>query len=156
MPPQEPSQPSEGRFPTRRSFFGQVAGGIYAAALASLLDRDLYGQARAGAGPGFDLAPRPPHFAARARAVIHLFMNGGPSQMDLFDPKPALDKHHGKPYFDRIAGEVEFIKDAGALMRSPFRFARHGKCGAWVSEVMPHLASVVDDLAFIRSMFTTN
>jgi hypothetical protein len=83
-------------------------------------------------------------------------MNGGPSQMDLFDPKPALDKHHGQAYFDKIAGEVEFIKDAGAIMRSPFKFARRGRCGAWVSEVMPHLAGVVDDLAFIRSMYTTN
>ena len=61
-------------------------------------------------------------------------MNGGPSQMDLFDPKPMLDKHHGKPYFDKIAGEVEYIKDAGAIMRSPFKFAQHGQCGAWVSE----------------------
>jgi hypothetical protein len=83
-------------------------------------------------------------------------MNGGPSQMDLFDPKPMLDKHHGEAYFNKIAGEVEFIKDAGALMRSPFRFAQHGQCGAWVSEAMPHLAGMVDDLAFIRSMFTTN
>ena len=81
-----------------------------------------------------DLKPRPPHFPAKAKAVIHLFMNGGPSQMDLFDPKPMLDKHHGEPYFDKIAGEIEFIKDAGALMRSPFKFARHGQCGAWVSE----------------------
>jgi hypothetical protein len=83
-------------------------------------------------------------------------MNGGPSQMDLFDPKPALDRLHGKAYFDKIAGEVEFIKDAGALMRSPFKFRRHGRCGAWVSEVMPGLATVVDDVAFIRSMYTTN
>ena len=83
-------------------------------------------------------------------------MNGGPSQMDLFDPKPMLDRQHGKPYFDKIAGEVEFIKDAGAIMRSPFKFAQHGQCGAWVSEVMPHLAGVVDDIAFIRSMYTTN
>ena len=95
-------------------------------------------------------------FPPKAKAVIHLFMNGGPSQMDLFDPKPVLDQHHGKPYFDKIAGEVEFIKDAGALMRSPFKFAQHGQCGAWVSEAMPHLAGVVDDIAFIRSMYTTN
>ncbi len=76
--------------------------------------------------------------------------------MDLFDPKPMLEKMHGKAYFDKIAGEVEFIKDAGAIMRSPYKFAQHGKCGAWVSEVMPHLAGVVDELAFIRSMYTTN
>src|SRR5262245_28635240 len=83
-------------------------------------------------------------------------MNGGPSQMDLFDPKPELEKQHGKAYFDKIAGEVEFIKDAGAILRSPFRFAQHGHSGAWLSEVVPHLAGVVDDLAFIRSMYTYN
>jgi hypothetical protein len=128
-----------------------MSGGLCGAALACLLGEDL----RAAEEP-HGLAPRPPHFPAKARSVIHLFMNGGPSQMDLFDPKPALDKHHGQAYFDEIAGEVEFIKDAGAIMRSPFQFARHGRCGAWVSEVMPHLAGVVDDLAFIRSMYTTN
>jgi Protein of unknown function (DUF1501) len=132
---------------TRRDLLRSVPGGIFGAALASLLGRDL----RAA-----DLQPRRPHFPAKARSVIHLFMNGGPSQMDLFDPKPMLEKLHGKPYVDKLAGEVEFIKDAGALMRSPFRFARHGQCGAWVSEAMPHLAGQVDDVAFIRSMFTTN
>jgi hypothetical protein len=88
--------------------------------------------------------------------VIHLFMNGGPSQMDLFDPKPDLDKHHGRPYFDRIAGEVENPQRAGALMRSPFKFAQHGRCGMWVSNALPHLARRVDDIALIRSMYTTN
>jgi Protein of unknown function (DUF1501) len=146
---------------TRRNFLQRMSGGIYGAALTYLLGRDLGGGSGllAAAGPGSgptDLNPRAPHFGPKARSVIHLFMNGGPSQMDLFDPKPVLDKHHGEAYFDKIAGEVEFIKDAGALMRSPFKFARHGQCGAWVSEVMPHLAGVVDDLAFIRSMFTTN
>src|SRR5437763_11974511 len=133
---------------TRRGFFQQVSSGLGGAALLHLLGEELQA--------GSDLRPRKSHFAAKARSVIHLFMNGGPSQMDLFDPKPMLDKHNGRPYFDKIAGEVEFIKDAGALMRSPFKFARHGKCGAWVSAVMPHLARVVDDVAFIRSMYTTN
>jgi hypothetical protein len=146
---------------TRRGFFQRVSGGIHGAALTYLFGQDFRsGQhlsaAEGSANPPADLKPRAPHFTAKAKSVIHLFMNGGPSQMDLFDPKPALDKHHGEAYFDKIAGEVEFIKDAGALMRSPFKFARHGQCGAWVSEVMPHLAGVVDDLAFIRSMFTTN
>jgi hypothetical protein len=140
---------------TRRSFFTRVAGGIHGAALAYLLGRDLYAAEETGRRV-YDLKPRPPQFAPKAKAVIHLFMNGGPSQMDLFDPKPLLDKHHGKPHFDKIAGEIENIKDAGALMRSPFKFARHGRCGAWVSDAMPHLAERVDDIAFIRSMFTTN
>jgi Protein of unknown function (DUF1501) len=137
---------------TRRELFQSVPGGIYGAALASLLGADA---ARAADVP-IDLKPRQSHFPAKAKAVIHLFMNGGPSQMDLFDPKPALDKNHGKPYVDKLAGEVEFIQSAGAIMRSPFKFARHGQCGAWVSDAMPHLAGVVDDLAFIRSMHTTN
>ncbi len=83
-------------------------------------------------------------------------MNGGPSQMDLFDPKPELDRLHGKTYADKLAGEIEFIGSAGAIMRSPFKFAQHGKSGAWVSDAMPHLAGVVDDIAFIRSMHTMN
>src|SRR6266849_7547105 len=145
---------------SRRSFFHRMSGGVYGAALAYLLGQDLRNSSLLAAeGSGnrpTDLKPREPHFTPKTKSIIHLFMNGGPSQMDLFDPKPMLDKHHGQAYFDKIAGEVEFIKDAGALMRSPFKFARHGKCGAWVSEVMPHLAGIVDDLAFIRSMFTTN
>ncbi len=106
--------------------------------------------------PPSDLKPRTHHHKPRARAMIHLFMNGGPSQMDLFDPKPELDRNHGKSYFERIAGELESPTQAGSLMRSPYNFARHGECGMWVSELMPHLARRVDDIAFIRSMFTTN
>lgn len=146
---------------TRRGFFQSMAGGLQGAALTWLVSRDLLNgstcSAAEGAGkPLLDLQPRAPHFAPKARSVIHLFMNGGPSQMDLFDPKPLLDKHHGKPYFDKIAGEVENPQSAGALMRSPFRFAQHGQCGMWVSEALPYLARQVDDLALIRSMYTTN
>jgi hypothetical protein len=147
---------------TRRGFFERVAGGIPGAALATLLSRDLFGgsgllAAEAGIGESLpDLRPRRAHFQPRAKAVIHLFMNGGPSPMDLFDPKPMLDKHHGQPLFDRIAGEVENTKDAGSLMRSPFKFARHGASGTWVSNALPHLARQVDDIALVRSLFTTN
>jgi hypothetical protein len=135
---------------SRRSFFNGMAGGICGAALLHLLGRDL----RASAP--IDFKPRPAHFPAKARSVIHLFMNGGPSQMDLFDPKPQLDAHHGQPYFSKIAGEVENPASAGALMRSPFRFARHGQSGMWVSDALPHLAGAADDIALIRSMHTTN
>ena len=137
----------------RRDLFRSVPGGIFGAALASLFDADF---ARAAVAPHTDLKPRKPHFPAKAKAVIHLFQNGGPSQMDLFDPKPELDRLHGKTYADKLAGEIEFVQSAGAIMRSPFKFAKHGKCGAPVSDVMPHLATVVDDLTFIRSMHTTN
>src|SRR5947208_11210712 len=142
---------------TRRGFFGRVGGGLHGAALAYLLGRDLYPGARAAeARKSHDLLPRAPHFPAKAKAVIHLFMNGGPSQMDLFDPKPMLDRQHGRPLFDKIAGEVENPQSAGAIMRSPFKFARHGRCGMWVSDALPHIARQVDDLALIRSMHTTN
>ncbi|MBM3457664.1 MAG: DUF1501 domain-containing protein [Armatimonadetes bacterium] len=142
---------------SRRDLFQQVAGGFYGAALSSLVLEDLARGRPATADPLVqDLRARPSHFPARARSVIHLFMNGGPSQMDLFDPKPELDRNHGKAYFDKIAGEVENPSAAGALMRSPFRFRQHGQCGAWVSEVLPELARHVDDLAFLRGMYTTN
>ncbi|MDP6558040.1 MAG: DUF1501 domain-containing protein, partial [Pirellulaceae bacterium] len=100
--------------------------------------------------------PKLPHHSPRAKSVIHLFMNGGPSQMDLFDPKPELDKRHGQEFFQKIAGEVEFPEAAGALMKSPFKFAQHGRCGMWVSDVMPHLSKHVDKIAMIRSMHSTN
>jgi hypothetical protein len=133
--------------PTRRELLQRLPGGIGAAALVALLAED----SRAA-----DLNPRPQHFPAKATSVIHLFMNGGPSQMDLFDPKPLLDKLHGQPCPSSLAGEIEFIGAAGSVMRSPFKFAKHGQCGATVSDAMPHFAKVVDDVAFIRSMHTTN
>ena len=101
-------------------------------------------------------APLQPHLEPKATSVIHLFMNGGPSQMDLFDPKSKLDRLHGKSYFNKIAGEVENPTAAGSLMRCPYKFSQHGQCGMPVSEVMPHLSKCVDDIAFIRSMHTTN
>ena len=137
---------------TRRDWLKSVPGGIAGAALTWLLSQEK----SLGADSPTGFQPRRPHFAPKAKSVIHLFMNGGPSQMDLFDPKPFLDKHHGEKYFDKIAGEVESPQSSGALMRSPFRFARHGQCGMWVSDAMPHLARHVDDLALIRSMHTTN
>lgn len=150
---------------TRRAWFERMAGGLYGAALAQLLGPELAGRLRAkgvddGVSTGFriptDLKPRPPHFAPKARAVIQLFMNGGPSQMDLLDPKPMLDRHHGERYFEKIAGEVENVNAAGAILRSSFKFAQHGQSGIWMSELLPHLARQADDLAVIRSMFTTN
>jgi hypothetical protein len=148
---------------TRRGFFQTMSGGICGAALATLLEPERPGRAglRADELPAsparmHDLTPKTPHFEPRAKAVIHLFMNGGPSQMDLFDPKPELDRRHGESYFDKIAGEVEFVSSAGAMMRTPYKFAQHGESGAWVSDVLPHLATQVDQMAFIRSMHTEN
>ena len=136
---------------TRRGFLCRVGAGIHGAALAYLLGRDARAAERARG-----LEPRATHFEPKARAVIHLFMNGGPSQMDLFDPKPLLDRHHGEAYFDKIAGEVENPQAAGALLRSPFRFERRGRCGMWISDALPHLARRADDIALVRSMHTTS
>ena len=141
---------------SRRAFGLRVSTLLPAAALCSLQGGERPVQAAGSFPVGNPLAPRLAPRPPRARAVIQLFMNGGPSQMDLFDPKPALDAHHGEAYFPKIAGEVENVKDAGALMRSPFRFAQHGDCGMWVSSALPHTARHVDQLALIRSLHTTN
>lgn len=142
---------------SRRSIFRSLAGGISAAAVMSLLD----GESRAGGVSGAEESGLPgrPGRAVQspaATAMIHLFMNGGPSQMDLLDPKPELTRRHGQEHFDRIAGEVEFPDAAGALLGSPFRFSQHGQSGMWASELLPELAGHVDDIALLRGMYTTN
>ncbi|GIW82483.1 MAG: hypothetical protein KatS3mg105_4290 [Gemmatales bacterium] len=142
---------------TRRGFFQRAADGLYGAALAYLFSRDLFGSSGLLAAETkrrvYDLSPKPPHFEPKAKAVIQLFQNGGPSQVDLFDPKPRLDRDHGKSIFQEIAQDVSSPQSAGGLMRSPFKFKQHGQSGIWLSDAMPHLAQCVDDIAVIRSMF---
>ena len=141
---------------TRRQFSQRVGAGFFGAAIAYLLSREPHIDAQETNVRPINLRPRESHFPAKARSVIHLFMNGGPSQMDLFDPKPMLDKLHGTQHFKEIAGEIENVKDAGSIMRCPYKFAQYGQSGMWVSDVMPHLAKQVDDIALVRSLFTTN
>ena len=133
---------------TRRDFFSTMVDGVHGAALASLLGRDLY------AAPTFDLKPKKAHFPARAKSVIHLFMNGGPSQVDTWDYKPELIRSHGKEFagFDRQTGF--FADSVGPLMKSPFEWAQHGRSGSWVSDLFPHMAQHVDKMAFIHSCHT--
>src|SRR5262249_46337645 len=96
-------------------------------------------------------APKPPHFAPKAKSIIFVFLRGGLSQVDSFDPKPMLDKFDGKPLpYD--APRTEFT--TGNLMRSPFSFKRHGKSGAMVSEIFPCIGDVIDDFCLVRSMIT--
>ncbi|MFP6677702.1 MAG: DUF1501 domain-containing protein [Pirellulaceae bacterium] len=143
----------------RRSFFGQVATGLGTTALLQMLGEDVQAEPQPTSTPSrrqYTMSPRTPHFVPRATSVIQLFMNGGPSQMDLFDPKPELDKNHGKPFFENISGEVENPAAAGALMRSAFGFRQRGQCGMWVSDALPHLAQCVDEITLIRSMHTPN
>src|SRR5437867_3964144 len=157
------SNPNAGKI-SRRGFFDRVADGMQGAALTYLLSKELFGcsQLRASETPSlagrrvFDLRPQPPHAIPKTRAVIQLFMNGGPSQVDLFDPKPALDRHHGRSVYNEIAADVSSPQAAGGLMRSPFKFARHGQAGIWLSEALPHLAAHVDEIAVIRSMYNSH
>jgi hypothetical protein len=143
---------------TRRHFFGRASAGIGVAALASLLNGDLAaapdGQMNATGG-----VPGLPHFPARAKRVIYLFQSGAPSQMDLFDYKPMLRDHRAKelPESIRMGQRLTGMTATQAsfpIAPSKFKFARHGQSGAWVSELMPHTARVVDELCFIKSMFT--
>ena len=96
------------------------------------------------------MAPRQPHFAAKAKHVVHLFMNGGPSHVDIFDPKPSLDKYHGKP-LPTLNFRTE--RKTGAAMRSPFEFKKYGQSGIEVSELFARTAEHIDDLCVVRSMY---
>src|SRR3982751_538248 len=107
-------------------------------------------QGLAGAAVAIDpLAPKPPHFPAKAKRVINLFLNGGPSQVDTFDPKPMLDKYHGK---QAPSGNLRTERKTGNLMKSPFTFKKYGQSGIEVSDIFPTLGSCIDDVCVIRSM----
>lgn len=101
----------------------------------------------------FDLTPKQPHFRPKAKAVIQLMQNGGPSQMDLFDPKPLLSKLHGKRHEERLETLQEGSAD-NVLMGSSYKFAKRGACGMEISELLPHTATIADEITLIRSMYT--
>src|SRR5437879_68343 len=140
---------------TRRHFFGKCAWGVGGVALASLLNEKLFA-ARPEPAAANPLAPRPPHFAPKAKRVIYLFMEGAPSQLDLFDYKPRLAELNMKPCPEEmIKGErFAFIKGVPKILATPHKFSRHGQCGMELSELLPHLATVADDITLIRSMVT--
>jgi hypothetical protein len=145
MPPARP----DALLASRRRFLLSSAGGLGLAALAHLLRAD------SAAADG----PRALHLPARADRVIYLLMSGGPSQIDLFDPKPALRRYHGQALPDSVRmGQrlTTMTSDQRALacVQSPFRFARHGRSGTWLSELLPHLGRVADDIAVLRSVHT--
>src|SRR5438132_9394437 len=135
----------------RRHFLRDCGVGLGSIALASLLRQT------AGASPAArPLAPRPPHFAARAKRVIHLFMAGAPSQLDLFDHKPTLAKLEGKPLPPEVirGQRYAFIRPDAGVLGPRFKFAKHGQCGAELSEMLPHLAKVVDDICILKAVHT--
>lgn len=139
---------------TRRHFFGQCAVGLGSMALGSLLNE---GRAAPAINP---MALRQPHFAPRSKNVIFLFMAGGPSQLELFDYKPKINELSGQPVPDsfiagkRFAFMSTFTKDKPKVLGCKRKFQQHGQSGAWVSDLLPHTATVVDDLAIVRSLQT--
>ncbi|MBW3539279.1 MAG: DUF1501 domain-containing protein [Planctomycetes bacterium] len=146
---------------TRREFLWEAGAGFAGLALIDLLSRDGFFAGRADAGERMSaadraahpLAAQPPHARTPAKHCVFLFMNGAPSQVDTFDPKPALARHHGSPY----QGPLEVGSNGrpvGYLMDSPFPFTRHGESGLPISSLFPHTARHADDLCVIRSMYT--
>ena len=136
----------------RRMFLNGCAGSLGPLALAHLLKSE---RVLAGADPsvkGHPLAASSSDHPPRARAVISLFQNGGPSQMDLFDPKPALNRFHGQPYPGDL--ETHFHTQVGNVLASPFRFSKSGQCGMELSELLPHTAKIADRITLVRSMHT--
>jgi hypothetical protein len=141
---------------SRRGFLTRNALGVGSVALAWLLREENLLATPPGAPrlpQSFDLKPKTPPLRPQARAMISLFMHGGPSHVDLFDPKPELTRRSGEDYH----GEVTFSfvdRASKKLLGSPWKFKKHGQCGTEVSELLPHFASIVDDVAVIRSMHT--
>lgn len=130
---------------TRRDFLWQTGGGFAGLALMDLLTRDGHWKVEAAA--------RAPHFPARAKRAVFLFMNGAPSQVDTFDPKPELTRRNGQPYQGKLTVGSNG-RPVGYLMQTPFTFAHHGRSGLEISDLFPHTAKFADDLCVIRSMHT--
>jgi hypothetical protein len=140
---------------TRREFLTSAASGVGLAALSSLLGRN--GLLLPPDDIVNPLAPRPPHFPARAKSCIFLFMAGGPSQFDLFDPKPKLRELHGQPMPASMLEDVRFafVQPEAATLKGSWReFLPRGECGMELSDLLPHIGSVADDLLLVRSMHT--
>jgi hypothetical protein len=151
-----PNDPNHCPSVSRRHFLNDCGYGLGKIALAGLLTGGLDRPASAAAAPANPLAPKKPHFPAKAKAVIHLFMAGAPSQLEMFDYKPELAKIEGKPLPPSVIGgqRYAFIRPDAAVLGPRFKFARHGQSGAELSEMVPHLAKVVDDICIVKSVHT--
>src|SRR5438132_7779114 len=141
---------------TRRHFFGRGALGLGTAALAALLPARAAGAATTSPTGGL---PGLPHFAPKAKRAIYLFMNEGPSQMDLFDYKPAMDAMFDKDLPESIRKGQRLTTMTSGQARFPiapskYKFKQHGNCGMWVSELLPYTSRMVDEMCFVRSMHT--
>src|SRR3954451_19496250 len=143
---------------TRREFLWEAGGGFVGSALTTLLAEDGFFSRSAVASEAAPsapspLAPKAPHFPAKAKACIVLFMYGGVSQVDTYDPKPELTKHNGKPIPTLDSDPLLKVRKPGTLLGSSRKFARHGQAGLAISDLYPHLATCLDDVAVIRSMY---
>lgn len=141
---------------TRRTFFKEVGYGMGGLALGSMLTTGANAQSAPQIQATGPMSPKKPHFAPKAKSIIYLFMAGAPSQVDMFDPKPTLQKYDGQACPEElIKGErFAFIKGTPKLLGSPFEFEQVGQSGQWVSEVLPHFKEIADDVAIVRSMKT--
>ncbi len=139
---------------SRRQLLRDTATGFGSLALAALMGEEATAASALGDADTDPLAPRAPHFAARAKRVIFLFMHGGPSQMDTFDYKPLLQRDHGKPL--PFARPNVVSSETFNLLKSPWEFKQYGESGMWVSELFPEVAEIVDDICFINSMYGSN
>jgi hypothetical protein len=140
---------------SRREFFTTAAGGLGGLALAALLAQD--GVAVEPTRDKNPLAPKPPHFPPKAKNCIFIFLSGGTSQVDLFDPKPMLNELSGKPVPEKLLEGARFAfiqKDSARLLASPRTFAKHGQCGMDFCDLLPHVATCADDILMVRSMWT--
>jgi len=153
--------PERGLPLSRRWFLRECGIGLGKIGLATLLTdafaaKSLAAARSSGINAADPMAPKPPHYPGKARAVIHLFMAGAPSQLDLFDYKPDLKKLEGKPLPPSVIGgqRYAFIRPDAAVMSPRFKFRRYGKSGAELSEVIPHIGSIADDICLIRSVKT--
>jgi hypothetical protein len=135
---------------SRREMLLRCANGFGGLALASLLADPAYGAEPSRDKDKDPLTPKRPHFKAKATSVIFLFMDGGPSQMDTFDPKPRLAKEHGQPIKVRV--EPTQFNNVGTVLQSPWKFKQYGKCGLPVSDLFPNVATCADELCVVRSM----
>ena len=129
---------------SRREMLGRCAGGFGAVALSSLLADPIYGKSSS------PFAPHKPHYEPQAKSIIFLYMDGGVSQVDSFDPKPRLDKDHGKPFSAKI-NPTQF-DNIGTTFKSPWAFKRYGQCGLTVSDIFPYIGTMADELCVVRSM----
>src|SRR4029434_1377334 len=140
----------------RRHFLHDCGVGLGKMSLAALLTEAFSASARAAIERANPLAPKAPHFPGKAKRVIHLFMAGAPSQLDLFDYKPELAKLEGKPLAPSVIGNQSyaFIRSDAAVMGPRFKFAQYGQSGAEVSELLPNLTRIVDDICLVKSVRT--